>query len=169
MPDYIFDTTALSNFDLVGKFKLLEKRYRSCGFTSIEVIDELRRGVRAGYTFLESVLSGIKALSTNGWIQIIGHNTSDEYQLRYQFDQSLDSGEASCLSLAISRKLILVTDDLAARRLAYTMNINLTGTLGILIALVRSETLSLTGANSILESMIKGKFRSPVNKLDEYI
>lgn len=169
MPDYIFDTTALSNFAFVEKFELLEKRYRSCGFTTIEVIDELRRGVKAGYTFLESVLTGIKDLSNNGWIQIIGQNTSEEYQLRYQFDQSLDPGEASCLSLAISRKLILITDDLAARRLAYTMNVDLTGTLGILIALVRTKQLSLTGANSILESMIKGNFRSPVYKLDEYI
>ncbi|MDZ7760813.1 MAG: hypothetical protein U5L00_11220 [Desulfovermiculus sp.] len=42
MPDYIFDTTALSRFASIGKFELIEKRYKNCGYTTVEVIDELR-------------------------------------------------------------------------------------------------------------------------------
>jgi predicted nucleic acid-binding protein len=49
MPDYIFDTTVLSNLAAIGRLDLLEKRYRETGFTTVEVSDELRRGLQAGF------------------------------------------------------------------------------------------------------------------------
>ncbi|MDZ7760812.1 MAG: hypothetical protein U5L00_11215 [Desulfovermiculus sp.] len=61
------------------------------------------------------------------------------------------------------------TDDLAARQLASTMKVSITGTLGILITLVRYQMLELKEANAMLASMINKNFRSPVNQLDEYI
>jgi predicted nucleic acid-binding protein len=48
MPDYIFDTTVLSNFASAGNLDLLDKRYRGLAFTTEEVVGELRRGVKAG-------------------------------------------------------------------------------------------------------------------------
>ena len=87
----------------------------------------------------------------------------------YIFDQVLDPGEASCLALAISRQMTLVTDDLAARRLAENRKVPLSGTLGILIALVRQDALSLKEANVMLAGMIRRHFRSPVDRLDEFI
>jgi predicted nucleic acid-binding protein len=56
MPDYLFDTTVLSNFAVAGRLELLEARYRDVAFTTVEVVDELRRGVKAGYVYLEAVL-----------------------------------------------------------------------------------------------------------------
>jgi predicted nucleic acid-binding protein len=114
MPDYIFDTTALSNLAVVGRLDLLEKRYRMVGLTTIEVSDELRRGLQAGYGYLESVLQQIRSISPGGWLRIVAPESRSEHQLRAEFDLLLDPGEASCLALAISRGLILVTDDLAA-------------------------------------------------------
>ena len=49
MPDYIFDTTVLSNLAVVGRLDLLKERYRTAGLTTVEVSDELRRGLQAGY------------------------------------------------------------------------------------------------------------------------
>lgn len=49
MPDYIFDTTVLSNLAAIGRLDLLEKRYRETGLTTVEVSDELRRGLQAGF------------------------------------------------------------------------------------------------------------------------
>ena len=69
-------------------------------------------------------------------------------RLQSELDQFLDPGEASCLALAISRRMTLVTDDLAARRLAEKREVSLSGTLGILIALVRHNAFSLKEANS---------------------
>lgn len=169
MPDYMCDTTVLSNFAATGKMDLLESRYRRVAFTTMEVTDELRRGVKAGYVYLESVLQEIETVSSEGWLRITVPNSSDEHILRSEFDQFLDPGEASCMALAISRRMTLVTDDLATRRLAEKRKVPLSGTLGILIALVRNNALSLKEANVILATMIQKKYRSPVDCLNEFI
>jgi predicted nucleic acid-binding protein len=169
MPDYIFDTTVLSNFASIGNLDLLDTRYRGVAFTTVEVTDELRKGVKAGYSYLESVLQRIETIDSGGWLRIMVPNSADEHRLRSQFDQFIDPGEASCLALAISRRMTLVTDDLAARRLAEKSKVSLSGTLGILIALVRHDALSLKEANAILAIMIQRHYRSPVDRLDELI
>jgi len=169
MRDYIFDTTALSNFAATGRVELLDTRYRGVAFTTLEVTGELRRGVKAGYSYLEYVLNQIEPVNSEGWIQIMLPNSAAEHRLQSEFDQFLDPGEASCLALAISRHMTLVTDDLAARRLAEKREVPLSGTLGILIALVRQNTFSLKEANTILAAMIQRRYRSPVDSLDEFI
>jgi len=169
MPDYIFDTTALSNFAATGRIDLLGKRYGGKAFTTVEFVDELNKGVKAGYLHLGSVVQQIQTMNPAGWIQIMISNSAAEQLLRSQFDQSLGPGEASCLTLAISRQMIFVTDDLAARRLAKKRNVSLTGTLGILIALVRQKAFSLEEANAMLTAMIQGHYRSPVDRLDDFI
>jgi predicted nucleic acid-binding protein len=169
MHDYIFDTTVLSNLAVVGRLDLLEKRYRTVGLTTVEVSDELRRGLQAGYGYLEKVLQQIQSISPGGWLRIVAPESPAEHQLRGEFDLLLDPGEASCLALAISRGLILVTDDLAARQLAQERGVPLTGTVGILLAMVRDGVLSLTEANGILAKMIEWRYRSPVDRLDELI
>jgi predicted nucleic acid-binding protein len=80
-----------------------------------------------------------------------------------------DTTVLSNFALAISRQMTLVTDDLAARRLAENRKVPLSGTLGILIALVRQDALSLKEANVMLAGMIRRHFRSPVDRLDEFI
>jgi predicted nucleic acid-binding protein len=49
MPEYIFDTTVLSNLAAAKRLDLLEKRYRKVALTTVEVSDELRKGLQAGY------------------------------------------------------------------------------------------------------------------------
>jgi len=73
------------------------------------------------------------------------------------------------LALAASRGLTLATDDLAARSLAEGEGVSLTGTLGVLVALVRDNALSLPEADAMLEAMIERRYRSPVDKLDDLI
>ena len=167
MPEYIFDTTVLSNF--AERFELLEARYRGAAFTTVEVSDELRRGVNAGYAYLEPVLRQIESVNPDGWLRVLALKSATEHRLRSEFDQILDSGEASCLALAVSRGLIFVTDDLAARRLAQERDVPLTGTLGILVALVRDGALPIAEANAMLASMVQRGYRSPLGYLDELI
>jgi len=169
MRDYIFDTTALSNFASTGRLDLLDTRYRGVAFTTVEVTAELRRGIKAGYSYLEAVLQQIEPVDSEGWLRILVPNSAAEHRLQSEFDQFLDPGEASCLALAISRRMTLVTDDLAARRLAEKRKVPLSGTLGILIALVRHNAFPLKEANTMLATMIQRHYRSPVNRLDEFI
>jgi predicted nucleic acid-binding protein len=49
MPDFIFDNTVLSNFAAVGKADLLAKLFEKNAFTTIEVMDERKRGIKRGY------------------------------------------------------------------------------------------------------------------------
>lgn len=63
----------------------------------------------------------------------------------------------------------MVTDDLAARQLAHERGVPLTGTVGILLALVRDGVLSLTEANATLAEMIDRRYRSPVDRLDDLV
>ena len=65
--------------------------------------------------------------------------------------------------------MILVTNDLAARRLAEKKRVLISGTLGILIGLVRNNFISLKDANAMLAKLIQKKYRSPVDCLDELI
>lgn len=169
MPDYIFNTTALSNFAATDRLDLLKKLYQGKAFTTIEVSHELQRGIHAGYLYLESAWQQIGVVHPTGWVRILIPETTEEYQLQAEFDNRLDQGEASCLALAITRRFIFVTDDLAARRLASEKNVLLTGTLGILIKGVREKFLSLAEANNLLESMIQQGYRSPGDCLDDFI
>jgi predicted nucleic acid-binding protein len=169
MPEYIFNTTALSNFAAARQLDLLRTRYQGIAFTTLEVSNELRKGIKAGYSHLEPTIQQIETISPGGWIRLLSPNSATEYRLQSEFDQFLDPGEASCLALAISRGLTFVTDDLAARRLATDREVSLTGTLGILIALVRDDALSPQKANGILTAMIERGYRSPVDRLDELI
>jgi predicted nucleic acid-binding protein len=41
----------LSNLAAVGRLDLLEERYRKMALTTVEVSDELRKGVQAGYGY----------------------------------------------------------------------------------------------------------------------
>jgi predicted nucleic acid-binding protein len=169
MPEYIFNTTALSNFAVAGRLDLLETRYRGAARITMEVVDELRKGVNAGYTALEPALQGIKSVNPDGWLRVLVPLSPEEHRLRAEFDHLVDPGEASCLALAVSRGLTFVTDDRAARRLASGRGVSLTGTLGILIALVRDDNLSLAEANAMLAEMISRRYRSPVDRLDGLI
>ncbi len=59
-------------------------------------------------------------------------------------EASLDEGEASAIALAVEiRDCTLILDDLAARKFAQQMNLELTGTLGVL---VRAKNLGVLPA-----------------------
>lgn len=165
MPDYIFNTTALSNFAAANSIHLLATRYDGVGFTTVEVGQELKQGVESGYTYLDIVY---QELNTN-WLRILGPTSTIEHRLRTELDKTIDSGEASCLVLAISRQLTFVTDDKVARQVAQARNVPLTGTLGILAKSVRESYLSLPEANTILTTMIQHDYRSLVDSLDELV
>ncbi len=169
MPEFIFNTTTLSNFAAVNRLDLLTNRYQGRAFTTLEVGDELRRGLQAGYTYLDPVCRQLSHLNPAGWLVTLVPETEQEHRLRAEFDDRLDIGEASCLALAVTRGLTFITDDRAARQLAQAHAVPLTGTLGILLALVRDDVLPLANANQLLAEMIRQRYRSPITRLDDLL
>ena len=134
MREHISDTTVLSNLAAVDRLDLLRNRYHGCACTTIEVCDELRKGLRAGYGHLDRALQLVAGVSAGGWVRLVGTESAEELRLRADFDLVVDPGEASCLALAVARGLVLATDDLAARRLARSKGVDVSGTVGLLIA-----------------------------------
>lgn len=168
-PDILLDTTVLSNFAEADLLWLLHDHYAERVATSLEVIEELQRGVSAGYHQLQAVLDSRMANQHNGWLTIHTLHTPEEQQLFTDIRLVLGPGEAACLALAISRKCVLASDDLRARRVAVSHNVALTGTLGILLQSVRRRHLQLDQANQYLAAMIQNRYRSPVERLDDLV
>ena len=133
------------------------------------VAEEIQRGLASGYAQLQIALDILSPLQPAGWLPVLSLESANEQALYMELIASLGPGEAGCLALAIARKLTLASDDLAARRQAAQRGVPLTGTIGILIRLVREGHVPLAAANRILAQMIALDFRSPVENLDTLI
>jgi predicted nucleic acid-binding protein len=165
MPEdkWVFDTVALSNFLLSDSTYLLEKRYAGCGIITREVYDELSSGMavypelRQVGRLIETRIFELLSLSTvehTHYVEFIGH---------------LGKGEASCIALANHRGAIIVTDDRTARKRCMRMNLQATGTIGILKASLLEGDITLAKADDILHRMIKSGFYSPVRNISDIV
>jgi predicted nucleic acid-binding protein len=90
-----------------------------------------------------------------------------ETALSLRLAHRLGAGERSCLAIAISRGALFATDDEDARRQARRVNVPVVGSIGILIRNIQQNRLSLSDAQSYLDTMIAGGYRSPISRLDE--
>jgi predicted nucleic acid-binding protein len=64
---------------------------------------------------------------------------------------------------------LFVSDDLKARQTATSFNIPVTGTLGILVACIKSGIISKGIGNDLLRQMIEAGYRSPIDNLDNLL
>lgn len=109
----IADTSCLILLHKIGEFDLLKKLYGEILVTS-EIRNEFGQELPS-------------------WI--IVRDPTDQTSLNI-ISTSVDKGEASAIALALAleeQSPLLVLDDKKARRLASSLNLNHTGTLGILI------------------------------------
>ncbi len=110
MPSIISDSSCLIIFDKIEGFEILHSVYKQI-YTTPEVAKEFRNELP-------------------GWI-IIETVKDKKYQ---RFIESLvDGGEASAIALASEKEdVLLLLDDLKARKLTKRLGVKFTGTLGIL-------------------------------------
>ena len=162
----VSNTTVISNFSLIGRLDILEDLFPVLYITP-QVREEIIRGLQEGYQFLEAALPHIKISS--GWLRLVDFETETEQESYYQFCKKLHSGEASCLAIAKHRNWLLLTDDQAARKLAKSNHVELSGTIGILILAVKHKIISVAEADNSLIGMVKGNYRSPVASISEFI
>ncbi|MBN1889859.1 MAG: hypothetical protein JW850_17825 [Thermoflexales bacterium] len=166
---FVFDTTLLSNFAAVSQVVLLEQLYKGQACTTLMVVEELERGIYAGYRWLQAVEEILTPLRPTGWLPILALEAAEEKRLYAELAPPLGPGEAACLAVAFVRGLTLGSDDWAARDAAKGRHVRLTGTLGILIRAVREGHWSLDMANSVLAQMIAKRYRSPVDRLNDLV
>ncbi len=168
MPDHsqsgmVFDATVLSNFARIEQFHRLAPLYSKRGATTLMVVEEVQRGIQAGYSRLEVILS---SLAPAGWLAVVTPETAEERSLYVNLLATLGAGEASCLAVGRMRNMVVATDDRAARLKAAKHAIRVTGTLGILTRLVQEDIVPLPYANELLSRMIHQGFRSPIRELE---
>ncbi|MCI5131400.1 MAG: hypothetical protein D3904_07700 [Candidatus Electrothrix sp. EH2] len=79
----------------------------------------------------------------------------------------LHTGEASCLLIALHREWVFLSDDKAARNAAIQADVGVSGTLGVLLSLVKREFLGPEEGDGLLHRMIEHGYYSPVSSLRE--
>ena len=117
MPDSVIsDTSCLILFDKIGQLHLLRQTYSSLIITP-EVYQEFNQPVP-------------------DWIQLKAVENKVRQQ---QFENLVDKGEASAIVLALELKhSLLILDDKKGRQLAQNLEIEITGTLGVLLLAKRN-------------------------------
>lgn len=154
----LLDNTVLSNFALVARLPLLMQVFGQHLATTPYVVREYEDGVKRG-----------RVPPTHfDWI-VVSALTHDELTQMTYLQQQVDAGEASCLAIALSRQGIVLSDDRSARRLAGQLGVPISGTVGILVRLIKTGTLSLEEADNYLDAMIAYGYRSPIETLKQLI
>ncbi len=155
----LLETTVLSNFALVQQTPLLARILTPFSpMTTPQVIAELTEASRQGY---------FPPLSLH-WATAASLTETELHRFRGLCER-LGQGEASCLAVAISRKLPLATDDRKARRVAMQLGVTVTGTIGLLLFGVKRKTLSIHEADTFLQAMVRHGYFSPVESLQEIL
>jgi len=154
MACHLLDTTVLSNFAHVRRPALVRKALGDAVFTTPVVLSELSQGESAGFV----------PVCDWSWLQVIAAD-DEAHTLASDLQSILDPGEAESLAVAIRRQCVFLSDDFAARRIARERGVTVSGTLGILIKLVRAAYLSLDEADTLLQRMMAQGYRSPVATL----
>ncbi|MEO7264863.1 MAG: DUF3368 domain-containing protein [Ferruginibacter sp.] len=130
----VSDTSCLILLDKIGELNLLNKLFGRI-ITTIEVANEFGKPLPA-------------------WI-IIQQATNKDFQAL--MESKIDKGEASAIALAVELPgCVLIIDEIKGRRIAETLGLNITGTIGILIQ-AKNAGLDIS-LKSILEKIKETNF-----------
>jgi len=155
----LIDTSVISNFARVRIEPLIAVVVPQCTTTD-EVLAELQSGISLGHLPLECDLQ---------WLIVVTLSEAERILFNEFSRQGLGPGESSCIAVAVTRRCSVFTDDKAARSLAQSLQLPVSGTLGILVSLVRQGNLNLQQANHYLDQMISQGYYAPVTKLEQLI
>jgi predicted nucleic acid-binding protein len=151
----LLDTTLLSNFAHARRPDLLLS-VLGLAATTPQVMAELRKGEALGF------------VPTCDWSWLpVWVSTEAEARTATAWARQLDPGEAECLAVAQGRGCRFLSDDLAARRLAESLGLVVSGTLGVLLKAVEIGVLGVGPADDLLHVMIGRGYRAPVRSLRE--
>lgn len=116
----VVNTSPLVALERIGELDILPKLFGKI-IRPQSVVDELNAG--------RSIYGGIDALYHVSWLETV--EDPPEMALR----KELGDGETAAIALAFRLKAdLVILDDLAARNVAVELGLNVTGTLGVLLA-----------------------------------
>jgi predicted nucleic acid-binding protein len=160
----ITNTTLISNFAAVDRLALLHLCWGSL-YIPEQVFAEIQDGRMQGYTFYDNIEREIAPFAPDGWLQLTSLQSSDEFRLYGQLLGDLHHGEAACLAIATQRKWVFLSDDRAARQVAAKLDVPVSGTLGVLVSLVKRGLLKSEDGDLVLQAMLVKGYFAPVRSL----
>lgn len=163
MPEIVFDTCCLSNFAICDSLFILNNLYGRSVYITEFVSAEILRGVQQGHQNLTKIQDSIK----EGWIGEISLITTEEKALFETLSVSLGLGEASSIAIAKTRSFRFASDDRTARREARHLDIQVTGTIGILKKAILNNHIDPEKGDVILAKMTAKGFYAPISSLEE--
>ncbi len=120
----VSNTSPILNLAVIDQLGLLKAQFGTI-YVPVEVLDELR---------LDEGLPGVPSIRQaidEGWLQV--HPVVDQGLVR-SLARDLDRSEAEAIALAMQLSAnMLLLDERDARRIAKTLELNVTGVIGILI------------------------------------
>ena len=135
-----------SNFAAITRLPLLHSLYGTV-YIAQAVYEEAQDGLEEGYTFLEVIDEYIFPFHSDGWLRLVNLEDEEEFHHYQQTPPKLHRGEAVSLAIAAHRKWKFLTDDRGARRYARKLGVEIGGTLGTLVLLIKHDILSLAEAS----------------------
>lgn len=155
----LIDNTVLSNFVLADALEVLKTYCVGHGAITRHILQEFTQGVQEG-------IFGPTDLS---WLIICDFESPAEIMLFTTLNKRIGSGEASCLAIAIHRAYDLLSDDMIARKIALREGVRLSGSIGVLLELIRIAHIDLDTGNRILREFIRQGYFAPVDRLDGFL
>lgn len=160
----VLDATVLSNFASSDAIDwLVELLDRPVVVPAVRT--ELERGRDHGHRFLAEAIEPLG--DDVPIVEERGNPTpSDPSEIR----ERLDTGEAESLVCTLTRDGTLATDDIAARRLAKSHGVPVTGSVGLLVAGVERGLLDIQMANEWLTIWRSQRgYYAPVDRMEEVL
>lgn len=157
----VLNTTVLSNFGHVDHVELLLTLPR------VVTVDAVRDELEAGAETHSYIQHALAVLGEE--IPVVTLSPATE-TLEERLLESLDPGEAQALAVADATDGLVVTDDGDARAIANQRDVDLTGSIGLLVRFVENDRLSATTADEYLKRWIdEAGFRSPARDFDVFL
>jgi predicted nucleic acid-binding protein len=155
------DTTVVSNFASTDGIGFLTTLLESPVVVPA-VREEIERGERAGYEYLGVA---VDALDESLPIREVP-SEADDSEIR----DRLDAGEAESILGVLAHGGTVATDDLAARRVAESRDIPVTGSIGLLVLGVERERIDSKTADEWLDGWRKHRgYYAPVESVKELL
>ncbi|MBC8499505.1 MAG: DUF3368 domain-containing protein [Candidatus Atribacteria bacterium] len=135
MPNIISNTSCLIVLDNIGMLDVLKELY--------------------GKVFITEEVSKEFGKTVPDWIEV--RKVSDNKYLKLM-KNFVDLGEASTIALAVETDdIVIILDDLKARKLAQKLNLKITGTIGVLVK-ARKRNI-ITSTQEVLNKLRNEGFR----------
>lgn len=154
---WLIDTSIFSNFAKCDAVDLVRDQFGKTLRATSYVKTEITRGIQTNR--IPKV--------PHGWLRAMTLRYPEERNLFRNLSRRLGKGEASSIAIAYHRKYSFLTDDKDARVVAQSLQIPVSGTIGLLVKLVQKKACTEHEAERLLHSMIEHGFYSPISSMKE--